>query len=218
MIVAPFVALLAATPASNATPATPATHVDIAVRADPVVFALAGWSIGADVAPHVRRDLDALGAVRVRASIAAFHVVVPEVLLPLVAAPAQDLRVVEDAVQLGLRFPLYDLDGGGGWWFGPEVYLYRLTYVRTSTGFSADARECYAHLSVGWRWFPLRDAAAKDDARDAGAPFLQRLFLEPWATLGLPVFGTGDANVGGVLVRDRGLNWHATVSVGAHVL
>jgi hypothetical protein len=43
----------------------------------------------------------------------------------------------------------------------------------------------------------------------------ERWFVQPWATLGLPVFGTGGATFAdGTVVRDRVVNWHATVSLG----
>ena len=65
----------------------------------------------------------------------------------------------------------------------------------------------YALLeSLGCRWFFAREV-----------PVLEFFFVEPWATVGLPVFGTGGAVVGDVDVRDRGFNWHATVSVGVDV-
>lgn len=189
MTVLPFawVALCAA----GAAPA-----IDVAVRADPIVFALGGWSLGVDVATD---DLVTVRNTRMRASIAAFHVEVPELLVPVVASPPDGLRVLEDAVQVALRFEL-----GGGWWIGPEVYAYRLAYSRGDD--RAFANEAYAHASVGWRWFFAREV-----------PLLEFFFVEPWATIGLPVFGTGGAVVGDVAVRDRGFNWHATVSVGVDV-
>ncbi len=171
--------------------------LDVAVRADPIVFALGGWSLGFDVAPHQDEQRQ-----RARASIAAFHVEVPSLLVPVVASPSNGLRVVEDAVQIAVRFEL-----GGGWWFGPEVYGYRLSYSRDDFATTTTAHEAYVHASVGWRWFFARDV-----------PIAEFFFVEPWATIGLPVFGTGGANVDGVAVADRGFNWHATVSVGVDLL
>jgi hypothetical protein len=187
----------AATSSASSTPMSPAS-LDVAVRADPIVFALGGWSIGVDVATD---DLALPRNKRVRASVAAFHVEVPALLVPVVASPADGLRVIEDAVQVALRFDL-----GGGWWVGPEVYAYRLAYSRDDFASASTAHEAYVHVSLGWRWFFAR-----------GVPALEFLFVEPWATIGLPVFGSGGANVGGVDVSDRGFNWHATISVGVDV-
>ena len=56
-------------------------------------------------------------------------------------------------------------------------------------------------------WFPLAGVV------DVG--FADAVFVQPWVTLGLPVFGTGSATFDdGTEVRDRLLNWHATVSLG----
>jgi hypothetical protein len=177
----------------------PSVSLDVAVRADPIVFALGGWSLGVDVATE---DLALLRNTRARVSLAAFHVEVPAVLVPIVAAPPEGLRVVEDAVQTALRF-----DVGAGWWVGPEIYVYRLAYSRDDFASTSFAHEAYAHVSLGWRWFFARDI-----------PVVEFFFVEPWATIGLPVFDTGGADVGGVIVSDRGFNWHATVSVGVDLL
>lgn len=186
-----------------------ASSIDVALRADPIVFALGGWSVGLDAAPTMNPEDPT--SPRARFSLAAFHVEVPALLLPVVASPSDGLRVIEDAAQIAVRFDL-----GGGWWAGPEVYVYRLTYLRDDdddddVGAGAGVgvgvgRDAYVHASIGWRWF-FAD----------GVPLLEFFFVEPWATIGLPVYGTGGATVRGVRIDDRGFNWHATVSVGADV-
>ncbi len=192
VIQALLAATLAAAPASTppgARPAVKPSSWSFSARADPVVFALLGFSAGVDGAP---RDAPW------RLSVAAFHVVVPDLIAPLVVHPADGVTVTEDAIQLGA---FYDVDDRHrGWFFGPELYVYALAYE--ARGRRAIAQEAYAHLSAGYTWFPL--------AADPGCGF----FLQPWATLGAPIFHTGGAELGGRHLEDRAVNWHATVSVG----
>ena len=91
-------------------------------------------------------------------------------------------KVVEDSKALAVRFEL-----GCGWWFGPEVYGYRLSDSRDDFATTINAHEAYVHASVGRPWFFAREV-----------PIAEFFFVEPWATIGLPVFGTGGANVDGV--------------------
>ena len=169
-----------------------AWHFD--VRVDPVVTLVAqGVSAGVDGFPDDSHW---------RVSLAAFHAEVPALLVPLVVQPSLDVTVTEDAVQLAA---LYDVDGAHrGLFLGPELYVYRLRY--THAGAVADAHEAYVHVTGGYTFFPFDDDV------------LGRLFLQPWATLGVPIFHTGGADVGGAHLEDRALNWHATVSIGIRLL
>ena len=156
------------------------------VRADPIVFAILGWSVGVDGGPEDSRW---------RASLAAFHADVPELLVPLVARGVPGLRVAEDALQLGA---FYDVgDAHRGLYFGPELYIYALHY--TAGADAASAREAYAHVTAGYTWFPFDGVG---------------LFVEPWGTLGVPIFHSGGADLGPRHVEDRVLNFHATASLG----
>lgn len=177
------VALLLAT----AQPA--AWHFD--VRADPVVFALLGYSVGVDAAPADSHW---------RAGLAAFHVDIPQLLVPFIAQPGRGVTLTEDCVSAGA---FYDVeDEHRGLFFGPELLVYHLAY--TVDGAPAEAREAYAHVTVGYTWFPLKDIAVLD-----------HLFLQPWATLGVPVFHSGGVDVGNRHIADRAVNVHATVEIGA---
>jgi hypothetical protein len=189
---AAVVLVIAATEApavvSSSSPAPVNWH--FGVRADPVVFALGGFSVGVDAMPD-----DA----RWRWSLAAFAVEVPTLLVPLVAQPSRGVHVFEHAVQTGA---FYDVaDRHRGLYFGPELYIYSLQY--DVDGQRLDAREAYAHVTVGDTWFPFDDAA----------PTLP-VFVQPWATIGVPVFHAGGVRAGTTTIRDRVLNWHATVSLG----
>jgi hypothetical protein len=156
------------------------------VRADPVVFAIGGWSVGVDGMPEDSHW---------RASMAAFHTDVPAILVPVVAQGPPGLAVTESALQLGA---FYDVDDKHrGLYLGPELYIYDLVYTAQGT---AEAREAYAHVTAGYTWFPF-------DGVDL-------FFVQPWATLGVPIFHSGGAVVDGRQVTDRVLNWHATVSIG----
>lgn len=170
------------------------------VRTDPFVTAVAGGaSVGVDVAHR---------AWMTRVSAAAFVVEVPRLMLPLVvrsevALPA--LSIVEHAVQLGLMTSLSPQHRGV--FIGPELYAYRLRYVDDADpARAATAYELYAHVTGGYTWFPFADVEAS---------VLGDVFVMPWATVGLPVFGSGGVTFSdGVVVDDRSLNFHATVSIG----
>lgn len=176
-------------PSSSSSAPAPVTW-HFGLRADPVVFALGGFSVGVDAMPEDSRW---------RLSLAAFAVEVPTLLVPLVAQPSRGLRVFENAVQVGA---FYDVaDRHRGLYTGPEVYLYHLRY--DVDGQTLEAREAYAHVTVGDTWFPFDDGA-----------LALPVFVQPWATIGVPVFHTGGGRVGPTTIRDRVVNWHATVSLG----
>ncbi|HEY1099723.1 MAG TPA: hypothetical protein VGF99_12390 [Myxococcota bacterium] len=181
-----------------------ADELVLRVRTDPFVTLVAGGaSVGVDVA---HRD----GLTRVSA--AAFVVEVPRLLLPLVvrsdvALPA--LSVVEHAVQFGLMTSLSPQHRGV--FVGPELYAYRLRYVdEANPTRAATAYELYAHMTAGFTWFPF-----DNDDNDKDVDVLGAVFVMPWVTVGLPVFGSGGITFNdGVFVADRLLNFHATVSIG----
>lgn len=182
-----------------------ADELVVRVRTDPFVTLVAGGaSVGVDVA---HRDW------LTRVSAAAFVVEVPRLLLPLVvrndvALPA--LSVVEHAVQLGLMTSLSPQHRGV--FVGPELYAYRLRYVdEANPTRAATAYELYAHMTAGFTWFPFDD----DDDDDKDVDVLGAVFVMPWVTVGLPVFGSGGITFNdGVVVADRLLNFHATMSIG----
>jgi hypothetical protein len=164
---------------------TPADEWHGGLRVDPVVAAVLGVSVGVDAMND---------ATPFRASAAAFHVDVPAFLVPVITSGAPGVHVTEDAIQLAV---FDDLDEGHrGFFVGPELYLYALTYKLG--GDTAVAHEIYAHATGGYTWFPFGDV----------------FFVEPWATLGVPVFHSGGAVVDGKHVVDRVFNWHATVALG----
>jgi len=183
--------VIAATPAAPSAPppAKSLTPWHLSVRGDPIVFALVGFSVGVDAAPADSHW---------RISMAAFHVEVPEVLVPVVVRPPRGVRVIESAVQFGA---FYDTnDDHSGLYVGPEFYVYHLDY--RVDGRRLEARELYAHVTAGYTWFP----------------FDQRIiFVQPWATVGVPIFHSGGVSDGAIVLEDRAFNWHATVSLGARL-
>ncbi len=167
-------------------------------RIDPFVTVVAGGaSVGIDVAPR---------SWPTRLSAATFVVEVPRLLVPLInRGGSSSLQIVEQCVQFGAFTSLSA--GHRGFFVGPEVYAYQLRYVDSAhRSRHATARELYAHVTAGWTWFPFADG---DDV------LTSHVFLMPWATLGVPVFGSGGVVFAdGSVVRDRVINFHATVSLG----
>jgi hypothetical protein len=189
---------------AGATAAADPPKLVVRASADPIVFAIGGYSVASDV---TRTDT------HWRLELGAFHARVPAPLVPIVALGPPGLVVDEDVVRVA---GLYDLDAahGTGFFFGPALYLYRLHYraphvTRDDDDPRLDAvgHEVYLHGTVGAAWFPL-----------AGHVLFDRFFVMPWATVGVPLFHGADVVRGGaVVVRDRIVNWHATVSLGVRV-
>ena len=171
----------------------------VRVRWDPVVTLVAqGMSVGGDLGFD-----DGVW----RLSVAAFVVDVPRFLVPLVVASDNSLKITETALQLGVFRSLEA--GHRGLFVGPEIYAYQLvTTDEVQRARHAVSYEIYAHLTAGGVFFPATWFGVDD-------PLLSRIFAMPWVTVGVPMFGTGDAVFAdGVVVRDRLLNWHGTVSLG----
>jgi hypothetical protein len=178
-----------------------ADPVTVRVRVDPVVAVVGGASVGVDVGVD---DSD------VRVAAAAFVVDVPRPFVPLLLGERASLKITETAVQVGV-FRSSE-PGHRGFFFGPELYAYRLRTVDDARPTrAAVSRELYAHLTAGTVWFPF-----DDDDNDG---FWGSFFVMPWATAGLPVWQTGGARFSdGTSTTDRRLNVHATISVGLDLL
>jgi hypothetical protein len=182
-----------------ATSAQAEAALGLRARIDPIVTLVAGGaSVGVDIIPSFTDW---------RLSLAAFTCEVPRFLVPLVVDASPSLKITESALQLGL----FRSSGRGhtGFFFGPELYGYRLGYADDEAPrHHAVSWELYAHATFGGTWFPFAD--------DVTAGLLRRFYLMPWLTAGLPLFHTGGARFSdGVVIDDRVLNWHATVSLGA---
>ena len=177
-------------------------EIVLRARVDPFVTVVAGGaSVGVDVAR--RRD-------PLRLSIATFVVDVPGVAVPFISdAPGMSLAIRESCVQVGMFASL--APEHRGFFFGPELYGYQLRYVdEEQPARSAVAHELYVHATAGYVWFPF---SRGDGDHDNGV--VDDFFVMPWATIGLPVFGSGGVIFGdGSVVGDRRFNGHATISIG----
>lgn len=176
----------------------PAAEDDIMVRVrvDPVVSLVGGASVSVDVA---REDDDW------RLTATAFVVDVPRPLVPFVVDGPDTLKITESVLQLGAMWSASA--GHTGFFIGPELFLYRLSTVdEARPSHIAMSYEAYAHVTGGWVLFPWRD----------GIPSM--FFVQPLVTVGVPIFGSGDAVFfDGDVVADRVFNWHATISVGVEL-
>ncbi|MDP2339837.1 MAG: hypothetical protein Q8O67_02680 [Deltaproteobacteria bacterium] len=167
------------------------------VRVDPFVTLVAGGaSVGFDVLPS---QIDS------RLSVAAFVVDVPRFLVPFVVDHDPRLRITETCFQIGWltsSLPFAGPRQHTGFFFGPELYAYQLRYTdEDEPSRNATAFELYVHATAGFTWFPFEGAAD--------------VYVMPWLTAGLPVFGTGGAAFAdGTTIEDRAFNWHGTVSIG----
>lgn len=179
---------------------------DLVLRAriDPFVTIVAGGaSVGVDIAHRAHP---------VRVSAAAFVVDVPGLMVPLISrteARGVSLHIRESCVQLGAFASLSPEHRG--FFVGPELYAYRLRYLDAAHPTrSAIAHELYAHATGGYVWFPFSRGPGDDDNG-----IVDDVFVMPWATVGIPVFGTGGVTFADdVVVNDRIVNFHATVSFG----
>ncbi len=172
---------------------------DVTLSVDPSVSLIGGGSAAIDVTPvtDVGPHHDAL-----RLQLGAFYAPIAPALLPLVVThgPAS-LHVDELAVRVAALYVF----GDTGLFLGPEVFVYGLRYSDTRSHAHVDTAEAYAHATVGWRWLPFY-----------AAPW-ERLFVMPWATLGVPIFGTGSVHTAALSVHDRRVNAHASVNLGVRL-